>query len=254
MKMDQIAAQLFTVREYTQNAISFENSIARISAMGYKAVQVSAIGELPAEKVKEICDRYAVAICATHIPFGRLTGDFDAVAAEHKIWGCKAVGVGMMPQEFPRTVKGFASFAAELNTLGRRFAGEGLQLIYHNHKFEFEKFDGVTGLELLLENTDPKNVCFEIDTYWVQAGGANPVDWIYKVKGRMPVVHFKDMSIKNDAQTMAEIGEGNIDFTSVIKACDETGVKWAAVEQDICPGDPFDSLKLSFDNLSRMLG
>ncbi|MBW7460304.1 sugar phosphate isomerase/epimerase, partial [Paenibacillus sepulcri] len=123
-------------------------------------------------------------------------------------------------------------------------------LIYHNHKFEFEKFEGKPGLEWLLDASDAAHVGFELDTYWVQAGGADPVKWVRKVEGRMKVVHLKDMAIVDDTQVFAEIGEGNMDWPAVIEACRETGVEWYVVEQDKCPGDPFESLAVSYRTLS----
>ena len=115
--------------------------------------------------------------------------------------------------------------------------------------FEFEKFDGMTGMDILLNETDPETFGFELDTYWIQAGGADPAEWIKKAGKRLEVVHFKDMAIKENRQIFAEIGNGNLDWDHIIAACRETGVKWYAIEQDICPGDPFDSLKISLEIL-----
>ena len=156
-----------------------------------------------------------------------------------------------MPQQFRSGREGFIAFAKEFNEISKRIFDQGLKFIYHDHKFEFEKFDGVTGMDLLLDNTDPETFGFELDTYWIQAGGANPVEWIKKVEGRMEVVHFKDMAVKNDRQVYAEIGEGNLNWRAIIDACRETGVRWYAVEQDECLRDSFESLKMSFTYLEK---
>jgi sugar phosphate isomerase/epimerase len=108
-------------------------------------------------------------------------------------------------------------------------------------------------MEILLNETDPEAFGFIIDTYWVQAGGANPVEWIRKVAGRMGVVHLKDMAIINSQQAFAEIGQGNLNWASIIKACRDTGVSWYAVEQDICLRDPFESLKISLEYLMNYI-
>ena len=107
-------------------------------------------------------------------------------------------------------------------------------------------------MDILLTESDPEAFDFEIDTYWVQLGGANPVDWIHKVAGRMKVVHFKDMAVDPDRKPiMAEVGEGNFNWQAIIDACKETGVEWCAVEQDICSRDPFESLAISLNNLKQ---
>src|SRR5699024_3238669 len=150
------------------------------------------------------------------------------------------------------TKKDVLEFAKRASRVAKILADNDLKFIYHNHAFEFAKFDGKTIMDILLEETD-ENFGFEIDTYWVQAGGANPTDWIYKVKGRMEVVHFKDMGMDyENNQIMAEVGEGNLNWQDIIKACNETGVEWAPVEQDICQRDPFDSLEISINNLKKL--
>jgi sugar phosphate isomerase/epimerase len=254
MKMNQIAAQLFTIRDFIRDEQGFDESMKKLSEIGYTAVQLSGLGFNNPEIIKKTCDTYGIKIVVTHISWDRLTKDFDSVVREHKYYNCEYVGLGHMPGEYQKSTEGMKEFVKDFSQLGRKFKKEGLELIYHNHNFEFEKFDGkVTGLDLFFNETDPEAVGFELDTYWIQAGASNPVDWIYKVKGRMGVVHFKDMSIVNSQQYMAEVGEGNLNWDAIIKACDETGVRWAAVEQDVCQRDPFESLKISFDNLNRML-
>jgi sugar phosphate isomerase/epimerase len=91
-----------------------------------------------------------------------------------------------------------------------------------------------------------------LDTYWVQHGGGDPAAWILKLKGRMPVIHLKDMVIADKQQTMAEVGEGNLNWPAILSACQEAGVEWYAVEQDICRRNPFESLAISYRNLKAM--
>jgi sugar phosphate isomerase/epimerase len=202
--------------------------------------------------LKDLADEVGVKIVVTHVAYDRMINDFDALVKEHKIWNCDYVGLGSMPSEYRKSKEGFETFAKEASRLAQRFAENGLRFVYHNHKFEFEKFDGVTGMEILLNKTDPDFFDFEIDTYWVQAGGADPVEWIKKVCGRMDIIHLKDMGIKEDKQIFMEIGEGNLNWPAILKACKDIGVKWYCVEQDICPGDPFESLAISFKNLKSM--
>ena len=100
--------------------------------------------------------------------------------------------------------------------------------------------------------SDPRYVQAELDTYWVQHGGGDPALWVKKMKNRMPVVHFKDLVILNGQPTMAEIGEGNLNWPAILAACKEANVEWYAIEQDVCQRDPFESLKISYDNLHAM--
>ena len=249
-----VGAQLFTIRQYTRTPEDIAKSMKKIKEIGYNAVQVSGFGPVEHQKVKDIMDSVGLPDCATHINYARLINDIDDVIGQHKLWNCKYVGLGSMPAEYSKSADGYVKFAKEASEIARVLADNGLRFIYHNHHFEFVKFDGVTGLEILLNETDPDVFDFELDTYWVQAGGANPVDWIRKVKGRMKVIHFKDMGVdrQNPQTIMTEVGEGNLNWPEIIKACTETGVEWALVEQDVCQRDPFESLAISLNNLKKL--
>jgi sugar phosphate isomerase/epimerase len=113
-----------------------------------------------------------------------------------------------------------------------------------------------TGLEIIFEESDPRYLKAELDTYWIQHGGSDPADWIRRVKNRMPVVHLKDMAVITEGwnvqQMMAEIGEGNLNWPDILAACQEAKVEWYAVEQDVCQRDPFESLQISYQNLKAM--
>ena len=97
-----------------------------------------------------------------------------------------------------------------------------------------------------------------LDTHWLQSGGKNPVEYILKAKGRLPLVHFKDYKIVGGAdpieqvcKAFGEVGEGNLNWPAIIEACRETEARAVIVEQDVCPRDPFDCLKTSYDNMVR---
>lgn len=243
-----LAAQLYTLREYCKTPEDIKASLKKVRDIGYTSVQVSGIGPIDPAELKAIVDELGLSICATHTPYQRFKEDLNNVIREHKLYGCEYVGLGAMPLEF-RNTEGFHGFAKEFNKIGRELRKNGLQFVYHNHRFEFEKFNGKTGMEILTDETDPENFWFLMDTYWVQAGGANPVTWIEKLKGRMKVIHFKDMAIVKDQQVYAEIGYGNLEWEKIINACADAGIDWVAIEQDTCPGDPFVSLKMSYDFL-----
>jgi len=252
MDTNKLVAQLYTRRDFTQTPEGVRKTFLKVKEIGYNAVQVSGFGPIDPYQLKDLADEADVKIAATHVSYDRMKNDFDALVKEHKLWNCKYIGLGSMPSEYSKSYEGYEKFAEECSDIARKFTDAGLRFIYHNHNFEFEKFNGKTGLEILFEKTDPNVFDFEIDTYWIQAGGANPVKWIKKVDGRMDVIHFKDMAIKDRKQVFAEIGEGNLDWPDIISACYKIGVKWYCVEQDICPGDPFESLAISFRNLKEL--
>ncbi len=230
-------------------------TLKKVKQIGYNAVQVSGVGPIDSRRLKELADQEQLAICATHISYGDLTEKLDEVIEKHQLWNCKYVGLGGLPQEFRDSREGYEKFAKIATDIGKKLREAGLQFIYHNHDFEFVKFDGKTGMDILFEQADPEAVHFELDVHWVQAGGADPAAWIEKVKGRMMVVHLKDMKVTNNRgeRLFAEVGEGNMNFPRILQACVDTGVEWGAVEQDQCyERNPFDSLEISLRNLQAL--
>jgi sugar phosphate isomerase/epimerase len=250
----RIAAQLYTLRDFLKTPEDISESLKKVKQIGYKAIQASGIGPIGDKQFKEIADREGLTICVTHIPYADFQNNMDAVIEKHKIWDCKYVGLGSMPNDVRSTKEGYLKFAKEANEFGKKLKDAGLKFVYHNHSFEYVKFDGKSGMDILLEETDPELVGFEIDLYWVQAGGADPVEWIHKVKGRMDVVHLKDMAVTVEReQRFAAIGEGNMNYERILKACEETGIEWGAVEQDRTYDlNPFDCLETSFKALQKL--
>ncbi len=251
-----LTAQLFTVRQFAQTPQDFATSMKKVSDIGYTAVQVSGIGPVPNEEVKRVADDLGLKIVITHIPYNRLWNELDSVIEQHKLWDCKNVAIGSMPNEYRTGEEGFKRFAKEASAVGEKLLKAGLTFSYHNHSFEFVRYGKRTGLDIVYEESDPRYLQAEIDTYWVQHGGSDPALWIRRMKNRMPVVHFKDMVVTVEPtgtkQIMAEIGEGNLNWPAILDACQEAGVEWYAVEQDVCQRDPFESLKISYDNLKAM--
>lgn len=246
----KLAAQLFTIREFTQTPEDIRASLKKIREIGYEAVQVSGFGPIDPHELKEYLDENGLELCVTHVPFDRIVNDTDALIAEHKLWNCKYIGLGAKPWDMPNTKEGFDTMLAALAPAVEKIYDSGMKFLYHNHRFEFVKIDGkMNGMEYLAEKTDPDKFGFLADFYWVQAGGASPTQFIEKYANRLQVTHFKDMvALDHDTVTMAEIFEGNMDYQAIYDACVKNGVEWAAIEQDECTGDPFESLKISFDN------
>ncbi|MCK9222567.1 MAG: sugar phosphate isomerase/epimerase [Limnochordia bacterium] len=247
-----IAAQLYTLRDSLKTPQEIRQSLSKVREIGYEAVQLSGLGPIEPGELAKILQDYNLQVAATHVSFQRLKDEFDKVVEEHRLWGCQHVAVGSMPGEYKTDADGYKRFAQEATAIGRQLARAGLTFSYHNHSFEFEKFQGRLGLDILFEESDPEVFLAEIDTFWIQHGGGDPAAWIQKVSGRMRIVHLKDMTICDGRQAMAEVGEGNLNWPDILRACKEAGVLWYVVEQDICQRDPFESLAISLRNLKAM--
>lgn len=244
-----IGAQLYTLREFMKTPADIAKTVKRVREMGYEGAQFSGHGPIDPHELKKIIEGEGIIMAATHISFDRLQAELDIVADEHLLWGCKNVAIGGIKDH---TAAGYATFAREGTEVGRGLAEKGLTFSYHNHSREFQRFDGRLGMDIIYGESDPEYLLAEIDTYWVQYGGGDPIQWIRKLKGREVLLHLKDMKFGEDKQIMTEVGEGNLNMPGIVEAGKEVGIEWFLVEQDRCERDPFESVKISFDNLREM--
>ncbi|MDR2202283.1 MAG: sugar phosphate isomerase/epimerase [Clostridiales bacterium] len=249
----KIAAQLYTVREFTATDADVYNTLKRVRDIGYRAVQISGFGRYNPAKIREALDEFGLSVCATHTPLNRIKNDTDAVIGEHKLFGAEYVGLGCFAG---RSLEDYKAFLADLKEPLARIRGAGLRFLYHNHAHEFIDFNGVKPLYWLRDNTDPEPFGFLPDFYWVQTAGLSPEAFIRDFAGRMPVVHFKDKRVPPEAgkTDMAPVFRGNMDYEGIYAACEKAGVLWACVEQDTCEGDPFDCLAVSLRNIQKRCG
>lgn len=245
----KLAAQMFTVRAFTKTEQGVAESLKKIKQIGYDAVQISAFGYYDAKRIKDLLDENGLAVCVTHTPPDRIRNETDEVIAEHKLFGAKYVGIGWHSAD---SLDGYKKLLDDFAPAAEKIAAAGMKLLYHNHEHEFIKFDGVRPIDYMRDNTQPEKWGFIADLYWVQYAGESPVRFVKEYAGRIPVVHFKDMrAVKRDSDKtrIAEIFEGNMDYLSIYDACIAADCEWAAVEQDVCEGDPFDCLAKSFRNI-----
>jgi len=243
----KIAAQLYNCRDYARNPQEIEATLRRVKALGFDVIQISGLGPCDPGLLIDWVQEIGLEVCLTHMPWHQLadTEELKKVIADHKRMNCPHIGLGMPPGNlFANTYEGWTAFIAQAREITARIKGEGLNFNYHNHELEFEKWQGVTAMDRLIEELP--DMLFTLDTFWVQAGGANPLTYIKKLKGRMPVVHFKDFRIVNRARQFAEVGLGNLEWDEIIPLCESIGVEYAAIEQDNdWLVDPFDSLQIS---------
>ncbi len=247
----QLGAQLYTLRTYTQTLKDFDFTIGEVKKIGYNTVQVSGIGPICAQDVKNTCDKHGLQIVLTHTNPDRILNDTDNVINEHKLMGAKYIGIGGMPQKY-QTPEWFDHFHSDYIPVAKKIRDAGMMLMYHNHAFEFQKIDGVRMIERLLQAFKKDELGFTLDTYWVQAAGADVCQWLTLMHDRIPCVHLKDMDVKNNKPIMSPVLEGNMNFEGILKTLSTTCCEHMLVEQDECFESPFVCLKKSFDNVKKL--
>ena len=251
----EIGAQSYTVREFCRNEEDFARTMERIAAIGYRFVQLSAIGPIDPVRVKAVCDRCGLKIVLTHNPEKDFLEETDRLIERHMLYGCRYAGLGSMPDRY-RTPEGVIRFAEAFGPAAERLREAGIKLMYHNHAFEFARMaDGRTMMDHLLSLMPADLMGITADTYWLQYGGMDVCKWLEEHMDRLHCVHLKDYTVEGFEIRMAPVGRGNLDFRRIIGMLRDGGVtEYALVEQDDCYGEsPFDCLAESLGCCRQMV-
>ncbi len=240
----KIGAQFYTVRNQCQTLDDFALTLRKVADIGYKTVQISGTCPYDAEWLREQLAANDLQCVLTHIPVPRLVGETAQVIADHHVFDCPHIGLGWYAFNETDT---YAAFMATYPQVAKAIREGGKYFMYHNHDQEFQKVGGKLILEKLAEEIPADIMGFTLDTFWVQAGGGDPAQWVKNLAGRVPAIHLKDFAY---GRKMAVVGEGNINFDRVFTEAEKAGTKFMLVEQDDCNGeDPIECLRRSYEYL-----
>ena len=256
MTIDQIAAQLYTLRDHLKTPAQVASTLRKVRKMGYRAVQVAGIGPIDTSELARILDGEGLLCCSTHENSATILDNPEAVGEKLNLLGCTYTAYPYPTDVDLTTVRAVRAFAKRLNSAGKVLHEGGKVLTYHNHDIEFFRLKDTPILDIIFNETDPQYLKAELDTHWVQAGGASPAGWCRKLKDRLPMLHMKDYAVTADRKRVfAEIGSGNLDWPEILAAADESGCTWYIVEQDgdWLDNDPFKSLKRSYQFMKARL-
>lgn len=248
----KIALQLYTIRDHLKTADDVARSFARVREIGYEHVQLSGLGAMPTAQIKELAVAAGLGICATHEDGREIVEEPRKVADRLSELGCRFTAYPF-PHQPLETLDQVFKLADDLSRAGEVLRSRGQLLTYHNHAIEFRKLGGKAILDWLYERSDPLMVHGEIDTYWVQAGGGDPAGYCARLSGRLPLLHLKDYAINAENEpVMAALGEGNLNFPTILREADAAGCEWYIVEQDRGFTDAFESIAVSLRYLRAL--
>ena len=252
-----LGAQLYTVKDFCKDTESLGETLKKIADIGYTIVQVSGTCDFEADWLAEQLKATGLKCVLTHTKPDRILSDPKKVCDDHKIFGCRNVGLGMIPGGKDLTEEKYEKFVSDFKPAAKEIVANGCKFFFHNHCEEFAaKFDGKSCIDRMLEDFTPDELNFTLDTYWVQYAGCDPCDYLKKLKGRLECIHLKDMAIDGPTweHRMAAVGCGNMNFPKIIDTAADCDVSYLLVEQDKCYGeDPFECLTKSYKYL-RSLG
>jgi sugar phosphate isomerase/epimerase len=235
-----VGIQLYTLRERLK--ADFAGTLERVADLGLDGVEFAGYGDLPAEEMRALLEKLHLRGAASHVSLERLENDFGREAAY-----ARTVGIGTLvcPWWKEDSGEGWLRLAERLSAIERNCSGAGLGFAYHNHAHELTStVEGEPALDVMLRAAPELEA--ELDVAWLHAGGVDPVEYLQRYAGRVPLVHLKDTRRDGEGQWgTLELGSGEVDLEGVLREAGAAGTQWLIIEQDHCPGDPFDSIEQS---------
>ncbi|MGZ3216088.1 sugar phosphate isomerase/epimerase family protein [Paracoccus sp. T5] len=226
-----IAVQMYTLRDHG----TLDEQLAAVQAAGVTAVETVGMQDSTAQDLSALLEKYGIEAISTHAQLADLRADAQAVIDFNKAIGNDIITVPYLPEEErPADAAGWTALGEELAALSETLQAEDMTLAYHNHDFEMAEFDGRTALEIMMDAAG-EDVMAELDLAWVARGGLDPVEYLGRFDGRVFAIHAKDNSPEGEAtdeRGFKALGEGTLDWTTILPAAEEAGTQWYIIEHD----------------------
>lgn len=257
--MSRIGLQMYTLRDFVKTPDDFKNTLRRVAEIGIENVQITPPGFFTVEETAKLLRDNGLKADSVFRSTGKIVDGIEQAKRDAEILGTDVLRTDSIPNEMRNDADGYRRFAQQMNAEGRACKAAGLRYIYHFHAFEWINFGENRGIDILLNETDPDAVMFQPDVFWLTNAGTEASVSLKMFKGRAFYMHVKDYAIRKLEGKIedvpfhfASVGTGNLNWPGIIASADEIGIERFVIEQDMCEGDAFDAVKLSFDNLNKM--
>lgn len=242
-----IGIQMYTFRDLTKDDLP--GTLKQAAEIGYQAVEFAGFFGHSAKEVRKVLDDNGLKAPSAHIGLNHAEPDKLESDLQQQIEYAQELGLEYIITPwwpFPDVPgeQDLERFIAAIDTASRLVTAAGLKYGYHNHDFEFKKIGGETIMDALLARIPAERLIAEFDLGWVHVGGAKPVDYINRYKGRVPLAHFKDFG---EGRSDTEIGAGSVDFDSVLTVAEDAGIRYIIVEQEQFKSSPLESARISLE-------
>lgn len=254
-----LGLQLWSIRHALEN--DMRGTLNWVREQGFEEVELHSTYGMSADSFRHQLDRAGLRATATHAGYERFQNDIQGILDEAEILGLGHVGIAWIPhpEDRPFTVEMAREAAANFNQWGQAAAERGIRFYYHPHGYEFQPAaDGTVPFDVLVQETDPEFVDFEMDVFWVSHPGADPVALLRKYPDRWSLMHIKDMAEGTESnfsghaasESNVPVGTGTIDYAAVLEAAREIGVERYYIE-DESPA-PLENIPRSIDYLEQL--
>lgn len=271
MKQLPVAYQVYSARQEAERDLPAV--LRALKEMGYDGVEFAGFYGHSAEEVRGMLAETGLKAVSSHVALNLIEADGMGVIAYHKAIGCPYIAIPYAPAERRAGTAGFASVLRTMWEFGQLCRQSGIQLLYHNHDFEFEPLSGMYALDFIYEAVSADVLKTELDLCWVKYAGEDPAAFLRKYAGRAPVVHLKDyvgrregsaapygLLGESEAKQNSDIpfafrpfGYGCQDAAALVQAALDAGAQWLIIEQDASPDrPPLEDARMSLETLRRL--
>jgi sugar phosphate isomerase/epimerase len=235
-----VGLQLYSLRaEFTAKGVP--PTLDKVKDFGFRHAELAGTYNLAPDKLKALLAERGIKAVSGHFPYKRFKDEPEAVAAEAKALGLEFAGCAWADHKAPLDEKQARDIIAVFNRAGEVLARHGLKFFYHAHGFEFQPHGQGTLMDLIITETDPKTVSFEMDVLWVVFPGQDPVKLLQKYGARWQLMHLKDLKKgvptgsltgKTDLTNDVPLGTGQMDWPAILAAAKKAGVKYYFIEDE----------------------
>jgi sugar phosphate isomerase/epimerase len=257
-----IGLQLSTLVKHQTAETDLLQALNQIHAIGFQEVEPwHSAYSIPAKQLKKDITDSGLTVSSGHFEYADLTSDLPGQLRYAQELGLTWVVCPMLPKAQWPSAEGFHIAARQFNDWAKRVRDAGMRFAFHNHDYEFLSFDGSTGFDILLKETDPNLVFYEMDCYWITQAGLDPVAMLNRLGRRVRMLHIKDRKPgfppSNDMSAASahftEVGTGSIDWPSILVVAKRLQIEHYFIEQDHIDGPPLESLRTSYSYLRKLL-
>jgi len=244
----KFALQLYTVRDHLEKDVS--GTLAKVKKIGYDWVEGAGTCGLTHDAFRKCLDAAGLKACSVHVGYEDVTQHASNVVEWARVYDVKYVVISSIDSRLTPNREGWTTCGKALDVAGAALRKSGVQLCYHNHAHEFQRFGDEYAYDLLLGAAKRENLAAQIDTFWVRYAGLDPVTLIKQYSRRCPLLHVKDMA-DADSRAFAEAGSGILPWPDIFAAAAKAGTEWYIVEQDVCARDSLESAETSAKFMAR---
>jgi sugar phosphate isomerase/epimerase len=234
-----LGLQLYSFRDQFKTDVP--GTLDKIHNLGFTEVELAGTYGLTPEKFKEQLDAHGLKAVSAHFPYDRFRSDLDGIIREAKIFGVQYVGCAWIPHKDPFDEKTCREAIDVFNISADALAKQGLKFFSHTHGYEFQPYGDGTLFDLMMAQTRPDLVNFEMDIFWIVHAGQDPVKLFQKYGNRFQLTHLKGMKDStqtglltghSDVSNDVPLGVGKIDLPPILRAAEQAGVKWNFIEDE----------------------